>query len=87
MWSHGVVIVDVLTEHSAEVLFPERDDVVDAFTSERPDQSLRNRVCLGCVHRRQHGFDPDPVGHEYPTRLDFAEFNGLGNATNMGRIE
>ena len=61
-----VVVVDVLAEHSAEVLLAQGNDVVDAFTSQRPDQSLSNRVGLRCVHRRQHGLDPDsfPAGDE-----------------------
>ena len=47
-----------------------------------PHRGTKTRSTLGL-----RTLELPAVGHEYPIRLDFAELNGLRNATNMGRIE
>ncbi len=51
MRSRLIEVDDVFLEHVAEVLFPEDQDVIEAFASDAPDQPLADRV----GPRRLHG--------------------------------
>ena len=46
MRSGGVVVGDVLTQHLAEMPFPEHEDVVEALAADGPDGPLHDGVGL-----------------------------------------
>lgn len=50
----------VLLQDPAQVLLVHNDHVVQTLPSQRPDETLGDRVSLRCLHRRQDGLDADP---------------------------
>ena len=60
MRSHRVVVLDVLTKHPPEMLFVDRDDMVETLAPERADDALGDGVGIRRVHRSQNRLDPDP---------------------------
>jgi len=45
--SRRVVVLDVLEQHAPKVALVQRDDVVGALPTQRPDQALSDRVRAG----------------------------------------
>ena len=60
MRTHRVVVLDVLTKHPPEMLFVDRDDMVETLAPERADDALGDGVGIRRVHRSQNRLDPDP---------------------------
>ena len=60
MRPHRVVVLDVLTKHPPEMLFVDRDDMVETLAPERADHALGDGVGIRRVHRSQNRLDPEP---------------------------
>ena len=60
MRTHRVVVLDVLTKHPPEMLFVDRDDMVETLAPKRADDALGDGVGIRRVHRSQNRLDPDP---------------------------
>ena len=60
MRTHRVVVLDVLTKHPPEMLFVDRDDMVETLAPERADDALGDGVGIRRVHRSQNRLDPEP---------------------------
>ena len=60
MRTHRVVVLDVLTRHPPEMLFVDRDDMVETLAPERPVHPLGDGVGIRRVHRSQNRLDPNP---------------------------
>ncbi len=59
MWSHQVVVLDVLPQNATKMQFAEQDHVVQILSSKRPDQALGNAVGVRCPLRRHYSVDAD----------------------------
>ena len=59
MRSHPVVVTDVFMEDAPQVALVEDDHVVQALAAQGSDQPLRDGVCVGRPHRREHRLDSD----------------------------
>ena len=55
-----VVVLDVLTKHPPEMLFVDRDDMVETLAPERADDALGDGVGVRRAHRSQNRLDPEP---------------------------
>lgn len=55
MRARGVVVVDVFGEDPSQVRFAEKDDMIEAFTADRSDHPLSERVLPGRTWR-DHDF-------------------------------
>ena len=53
MRPHRVVVLDVLTKHPPEMLFVDRDDMVETLAPERADDALGDGVGIRRAHRSQ----------------------------------
>ncbi len=60
MRPHRVVVLDVLTKHPPEMLFVDRDDMVETLAPERADDALGDGVGIRRVQRSQNRLDPEP---------------------------
>ena len=60
MRTHRVVVLDVLTKHPPEMLFVDRDDMVETLAPERADDALGDGVGIRRAHRSQNRLDPEP---------------------------
>ena len=54
MRTHRVVVLDVLTKHPPEMLFVDRDDMVETLAPERADDALGDGVGIRRVVGRQN---------------------------------
>jgi hypothetical protein len=53
MWSAPIVVCDPLLEKAPQVPLVERDQKIEAFTANRADQSLTERVGMSVQLRRK----------------------------------
>ena len=59
MRAHFVVVVDVLVEHTQQMLLVQHDDVVQTFPPQCSDDSLGDGIGVRRVHRCHDRRDPD----------------------------
>jgi hypothetical protein len=59
MWTILVVVVDELAEDQRQVVFIQHDEVVQALTPQRPDDTFHDRVRSRRPNRRRYGVDAD----------------------------
>ena len=62
MWAHPVVVVDVLVEHTQQMLLVEHDEVVETLPPQRSDDSLRDGIGVRPVHWGHDRRDADVRG-------------------------
>ena len=58
MVSLVVVVLDVLPREEAQVAFTERDQSIEAFLFDRPNEPFGVRVEIGTPRRQPNGLDP-----------------------------
>src|SRR3981081_3405114 len=57
-----VVVPHELGQHRPQMLFVQHDEVVETFSAQGPDHSLRDGVCLWRVDWRRDSVDTDAPG-------------------------